>query len=366
VSNAIAGWLADRLAADSAQPISGVEVGPLATPGAGQSNDTVIFTARWLAGDEPVERELVLRRQPTDRQLFLDADVIREAAVIAALDASIVPVPRVYFTESDPAVLGAPFFVMAKVAGTVPLARPSIHAAGWLLTLSAAQRRTVWESAMDALVAIHATDWRASHEFLAGASGSPLDDRLDNLERWYRWATAGRRFAVTDAALQHLLAARPVAGDTDPVLVWGDARVGNMIFGSDLQVAAVIDWELATIGPAEIDIGHWLFFDEFMTTAAGVPRLDGFPDPAATIARYQELSGRRLDHLDYFQLMQTFVVATTLIRQADLRVAAGELPADTRMGHDNAVTQMLARRLGLPVPELSADYLAHRRPQPDN
>ena len=53
-------------------------------------------------------------------------------------------------------------------------------------------------------------------------------------------------------------------------------------------------------------------------------------------------------------------MATTLIRQADFRVANGLAVADTRMGHDNAVTQMLARRLGLPVPNLSPDYIAHR------
>ena len=53
-------------------------------------------------------------------------------------------------------------------------------------------------------------------------------------------------------------------------------------------------------------------------------------------------------------------MATTLIRQADARVARGLAPPDTRMGHDNTVTQMIARRLGLPVPDLSPDYLAHR------
>jgi hypothetical protein len=58
--------------------------------------------------------------------------------------------------------------------------------------------------------------------------------------------------------------------------------------------------------------------------------------------------------------VQSFFLATTLIRQADARVQRGQLPAGTRMGHDNTVTQMLARRLGLPVPELSADYLLHR------
>jgi hypothetical protein len=78
------------------------------------------------------------------------------------------------------------------------------------------------------------------------------------------------------------------------------------------------------------------------------------------MGRYEAASGRRLGDVGYFEIAQALFLATTLIRQADARVKRGELPAGTRMGHDNTLTQMLARRLGLPVPELSDDYLLHR------
>jgi aminoglycoside phosphotransferase (APT) family kinase protein len=133
-----------------------------------------------------------------------------------------------------------------------------------------------------------------------------------------------------------------------------------MIFGADHRCAAAIDWEVVTIGAAGIDLGHWLFFDAFATTACGVERLSGWPDRDATVARYEALSGRRVADLEFFELLEELFIATTLIRQADMRVERGVAPPDTRMGHDNAVTQMLARRLGLPVPDLSPDYLAHR------
>ena len=109
-----------------------------------------------------------------------------------------------------------------------------------------------------------------------------------------------------------------------------------------------------------MDLAHWLFFDEFMTSAHGFERLPGWPDQAATIAEYEHRSGRTLADLDYFGLIDELFMATTLIRQADFRVERGLSFPDTRMGHDNAVTQMLARRLGLSVPEQSPDYLAHR------
>ena len=86
----------------------------------------------------------------------------------------------------------------------------------------------------------------------------------------------------------------------------------------------------------------------------------GWPDRDATIARYEEISGRRVQNLDLFEMIDELFMATTLIRQADTRVAKGLAPPGTRMGHDNTVTQMLARRLGLEVPPLSPDYVAHR------
>ncbi len=103
-----------------------------------------------------------------------------------------------------------------------------------------------------------------------------------------------------------------------------------------------------------------MFFDRFATEAIDVEPLPGWPGRETTVARYEERSGRALPDLGLFEMLEELFIATTLIRQADARVARGLAPPDTRMGHDNTVTQMLARRLGLAVPELSPDYLAHR------
>jgi aminoglycoside phosphotransferase (APT) family kinase protein len=270
-------------------------------------------------------------------------------------------VPHVLAFEADAGVLGRPFLVMDRVQGRVPAAKPSIHAVGWLPTLTAAERARMWESAMDVLVAVHEVDWRSSHAFLVdGDESKALTTHLDRLGEWYAWTASGRSFPITDAAMDRVVAQRESVETGDPVLVWGDARPGNMIFDGEHRCAAAIDWEVATIGPAGIDLGHWLFFDEFATTACGVERLEGWPDRETTVARYGELSGRTVADLEFFELLEELFIATTLIRQADMRVSRGLAPADTRMGHDNAVTQMIARRLDLPVPGLSPDYLAHR------
>jgi hypothetical protein len=107
-------------------------------------------------------------------------------------------------------------------------------------------------------------------------------------------------------------------------------------------------------------IAHWLIFDDFAISAAGIERLPGYVTRDEIIGRYEAASRRRLGDVGYFEIAQALFLATTLIRQADAHVRRGTLPAGTRMGHDNALTQTLARRLGLPVPDLSDDYLFHR------
>jgi aminoglycoside phosphotransferase (APT) family kinase protein len=356
-------WLVTALRRLGADTINDLTISDVSRPGAGQSNETFLFDAVWHDGRTRRRAKLVARLQPSGQQIFLAADVVREGRVIDGVyEAGTAPVPQVIGTESDRSVLGRPFFVMRQVAGRVPLARPSIHRVGWLTELSSAERQTLWNSAMDALVAVHRTDWASYHDFLLdGLDPSGLLQRhVERLVDWYRWTTQGRRYPITDAGIARLVIGLPAVATTDPVLVWSDARVGNMIFGADNRVAAVIDWEVATVGSPAIDLAHWLFFDDFMTTASGIAPLHGWPDRATTIAEYEARSGRTVTDLAYFELMEEVFMATTLIRQSDFRVERGLAAADTRMGHDNAVTQMLARRLGLAEPPLSPDYLAHR------
>jgi aminoglycoside phosphotransferase (APT) family kinase protein len=345
-------WLAERLVAER------VAVTAITRPAAGQSNDTLLCD---VVADGRVER-LVVRRQASGTTIFREPDVVREAKVLQGLAATTVPVPAVRWIEPDPSVLGGPFFVMERVVGRVPLGKPSIHTMGWVPTLTVSERQRLWSAALDVLVAVHAVGWPTTHAFLLDGepSGASLGAHVAQLVEWYRWSAAGRSFEITDAAVRYLEGDVAGIDPGDPVLLWGDARVGNMIFDGRLGVAAAIDWETAAIGPAARDVAHWLFFDEFQTTAVGIDPLPGWPDRDTTVAEYESRSGRHLGDLAFFSVMESLFMATTLIRQADARVARGLAPPDTRMGHDNTVTQILARDLGLPVPELSPDYLAHR------
>ncbi len=135
---------------------------------------------------------------------------------------------------------------------------------------------------------------------------------------------------------------------------------GNRSNVETTPASAVQSAGIALTARMALIVAHWLFFDRFATNAIGVEPLPGWPDRETTVAHYEERSGRVLPGLERFEMLEELFVATTLIRQADARVAWGLASPDTRMGHDNTVTQMLARRLAMPVPELSPDYLDHR------
>lgn len=353
-------WVADRIPGAATETL---QISAFERPVVGQSNDTFLCSLMWSETGTRRELDVVVRIQSEDG-LFLDGDVIREARVVRSLARSPIPVPEVLWQEPDPSVLGQPFYVMHRVAGTVPWGKPSIHRVGWLTTLRPDQRRRVSVAGIEAMAAVHGIDWTRAHRFLAAAPSPGLEHHLDWLVRWYRWVAADRSFPMTDAGLDAVLARAAHVEGGPPVLLWGDARPGNLMYADDMSLVAVLDWELASVGPAGIDLGYWLFMDAFHTSAQGVDPLEGWPDREETIGCYETAASRRVCDLDYFELLAAMFLAVTLIRQADRKMATGELEPSSRFAHDNLATQMLARYLALPIPELCDDFVRARTSQP--
>jgi len=314
-------WLAGRLRADT------VAVSDLSVPKAGFSNETIVGHADWSDADGAHGLDFVLRIQPTAHQLFVEPDALRQAAVMAAL-AGHVPVPPIWLTESDPAVLGAPFFLMQRVYGRIPGDVPSWHHRGWTKDLAVPERTRLHDNALAALVHLHAVDTTTpAFGFLAAkGAGTALERYADHIHIWYEWCKPVRRFGtdIIDAAMAYVLAEVPA--DDRRSVVWGDARVGNIIFADDMSVAAMLDWEGATLGPPEIDVTWWVMFDEFLCEAQGRTRLEGVPDRLGTFDRYEELSGAPLRNRDYFEVLAGLQLALINSRLADLLVTTGQLP----------------------------------------
>jgi aminoglycoside phosphotransferase (APT) family kinase protein len=331
-------WLGDQLGANP------VTVDDIVVPKAGYSNETILGRARWAerSGEER-ERRFVLRIQPSGHQVYVEPDALRQARVVQNL-AGRVPVPPVWLIEPDASVLGGPFFLMDLVEGRIPSDVPSWHKRGWTTELSPEDRGRLYDNGLKCLAALHAVDWSGDLAFLQpSGTGTPLDRFLAHVEHWYEWCAPVRRFGadVIDAAMAHVLAHRP--STNGGVIIWGDARPGNIIFADDLTVAAMIDWEAASIGPPEFDLAWWLMFEEFLCEAQGIRRLDGVPGRAGTIGRYEELLGRPLVDVRYFQVLAALVLSLINSRLADLMIESGQV--DKTMGAEfvTRVTGMASR-----------------------
>ena len=347
-------WLAERR--PGAQHVRITDVG--APAGGGASAETVLLDIGYTEGGREQSERLVLRRQLLGSDLFLNSDLSWQAQAMEAMARHPhVPVPALVGVEYDPAVLGAPFLVMQRVAGRIVPQKPNYNVSGWVADLSPAERRQLWTHAIEMIARIHQVPWREGFAFLdQPARGEPgLDQYLAFVAEWYAWAAQGRVQPVADAALDYLLRNRP-AGTTVSVL-WGDAIPANMLFAPDLSVSAVIDWEMVALGPGEMDLGWWLFFDHLYSEAMGVPRLEGIPGRAELLAIYETAAGRPVRDIDYFEILGTLRLAIVATRQYDRQVRLGAIPSSSRAYLDNPITAMLARKLGLPEPQVGQDYL---------
>ncbi|MDA8359007.1 MAG: phosphotransferase family protein [Actinomycetota bacterium] len=349
VAATLARWLATRLPAGAGPVVDDVQA-PVSN---GFSNETVLCRASWSERGEPVHRRLVVRVAPTRNTLFPDADFSIQYRVMEVLaDAGIgLPLPPLGWFEDDPSWLGVPFFTMDHVDGLVPADNLPYTMEGWVVDAAPRDQEHLWWSGLEAMATVHRADWRHLElgwlvERLPGRPG--VDQQLAYYRRFLDWTARGRPQPIAEAAWEWLVAHRPPE-DGEPVLCWGDARPGNIIW-RDFVPAAVLDWEMATLGPPELDLGWWLYFDRQFSEGLGVARPPGFPDREETVARYAELVGRPLADLEYYEVLAGFRFSVIMCRLADLMVGSGQLPADTTMGTDNLATQFTARLLGLPGP----------------
>jgi aminoglycoside phosphotransferase (APT) family kinase protein len=337
-------WLADRLDADDVT-LSDIS-GPAFT---GFSNETLLFDAEWTAAGERRRQGMVARVKPTGYTIFLESVFEEQYRVMEALGRTDVLVPAVIGYEHDDSVLGAPFFVMEKIDGRIPEDSPPFHAEGWVTEIQPAERATMWWSGIEQMASVHQTEWRTlGLDFLDDPKrGRPgLEQQLNYYAEYLEWAAGGRPQPVTEAAFEWLQTNRPKPDE--PIgLCWGDARIGNMIFDHH-RCAAVLDWEMVTLGRWEQDLAWWLFLDRHHSEGTGVPRLAGFPSHAETVARYEALMGRPAEFLDYYAVFAGFRFAVVMIRVIAMAVAFELLPPDTDMGTNNIVTKLLSQMLGLP------------------
>jgi aminoglycoside phosphotransferase (APT) family kinase protein len=283
-SEAVGAWLAEHVPSMTAplefELISG-----------GRSNLTYVVR-------DASSRHAVLRRPPLGKLLESAHDMGREHRIIAALGPTPVPVPQTLGYCADESVTGAPFYVMDYVDAEIVRDE---HDAAELLTEDA--RVELAGSMIDVLASLHALD---PDEIGLGTLGRHDGYVERQLKRWRRqWeAVQTRQIPAIEEARQLLEASCPEQQRAS--LVHGDYRIDNVAVRRDGSVAAVLDWELCTIGDPLADLGvlllNWVGPGEPMEHMLnGTPtRLGGFPDRDFLLQRYAERSGADLSQIAFY------------------------------------------------------------------
>ncbi|WP_433574421.1 phosphotransferase family protein [Nocardia brasiliensis] len=322
----------------------------------GMSAETLVLNATWAEAGTRRTVDLIGRMVPTPG----DFPILEHYDLQAQFDAmrlvaekSDVPVPRVRFIEPTGEVLGTPFLLMDRVDGVVPPdVMPYTFGGNWLFDASPEQQHRLQHSTIEAIAALHAIpDARTVFGFLTPVQPgtSALERTLNRARAWYEFAARDTGPSpLVERILVWLTANLPETTPGDDVLSWGDARIGNCLY-RDFVPAAVLDWELATIGPRELDVA-WLVFAHrvFQTIAQtfGLPGMPGFLREADVVATYAECAGRPLGDLTWYTLFAALNYCVVFLRSGGRQIHFGEMarPDDIEslLHHRSLVEELLA------------------------
>ncbi len=294
----------------------------------GMANETLLVD---LGPDHP---GLAVRLPPLVAT-FPSYNLAPQAAVQNAVAAAGVPAPAPAFVVDDPGWIGAPFLVMPRVHGDI--AGPAPPFDPYVTGASAGQQRRLYEALLDTLAAIHAVPWEGGGlgALLGGAS---LRAAYERWSAYIEWASEGDPLSTLAEALDWCGATFPSGGATadgpaaragETVLLWGDVRLGNLVLDPDRRVRAVLDWDLAGLGPRELDLG-WHFGLEFMMERLFGSRVPGFPERAEAVARYEARSGHTVADLDWHEVFA--LVRALAINDRHQRITGDPRRRDNPMG----------------------------------
>jgi aminoglycoside phosphotransferase (APT) family kinase protein len=297
-----------------AEHVPGVQL-PLSFERISGGHSNLTYGVRDAAGGR-----WALRRPPLGKRLGSAHDMGREHRVVSALAPTPVPVAPVAGLCEDESVNEAPFYVMEFVEG--PILRGLAEADAFP---DEGDRWAIGERVVDTLVEIHAVDPDAVG---LGELGRKQDYVARQLHRWQgQWEKSKtRELAAIDTVHERLAARIPEQGPA--TIVHGDYRLDNMILTPRGEVAAVVDWELCTLGDPLADVGLlWVYWpepgDELVALGQPATLAPGFPNREELAARYAERSGRDLSQLDFFVALGYWKLAI-ILEGVYARYAAGQ------------------------------------------
>ncbi|MCD4524640.1 phosphotransferase family protein [Nocardioides sp. cx-173] len=334
VPTALAGWLATLLV-DGAEPRVTLHSGVDAN---GMSSETLPLDVDWSEDGAARHGEYVARVAPAaaDFPVFPRYELQDQYdAMRIVAERSEVPVPAVRWMEPTGAVLGTPFFLMDRVDGLIPQdVLPYNFGDNWLHDAGEDDQRRLQDASVGLLAGLHAIpDPQTTFAFLDPArhgheGGSLLERTLARTVAWYDFAQADiGPSPLVERALAWLRLHLPTAPDGEAVLCWGDARIGNTIY-RDFTPVAVLDWEMAAIGPRQLDVSWMLFAHQVFETITGMLGLPGMPHflrEEDVVAEYERLTGASLGDLTWYHVYNGLQWCIVFMRTGARQIHFGEI-----------------------------------------
>ena len=314
---------------------AGAEVLEIEPPGGnGMSSETLLFSMRSDAAPGGQRYAARLAPLPSVFPVFpeYDIDMQRRCMDLVRAQTS-VPTPEVPWCELDDKWLGVPFLVMPCIEGIAPADIPPYVFGGWVMDASPEERARMQDNAVRTLAGVHeVTAQKCDLSFLARPDhgASPLDQQLGYQRWYYEWARHDTRYPLIERTFEWLDSHRPQEGPA--VLNWGDARIGNMLWRG-MEPVAVLDWEMASVGPAEVDIAWMIFLHTFFQDIAvryGMPGIPDFMDRGEVVSAYERLSGHTVRDLEWYDVFAALRFAIVSVRTSTRGIAYGtaEAPDD--------------------------------------
>ncbi len=286
------------------------------------------------------ERECILRRPPFGVGKGSAHDVVREARVLEAIGRVYEKVPRIIAIQDDPALLGAPFYLMERVRGII--LRDRIPSA---LSLGAESLHNVSAAVVDTLAEIHAIDWNAAG---LASLGNPVGYVERQVSGWTKRYGAAATIAQPDIDSVSVWLAGHRPTERGATLVHNDFKFDNLVLdqGNPDRVRAVLDWEMVTVGDPLMDLGttlaYWVEPNDAPAIRAlglGVTASPGALSRAQVVERYAASSGRGVDDVVFYFAFGLFKVAV-IAQQIHARFVRG-FTRDARFAHlDRAVAAL--------------------------
>lgn len=335
----LTGWLADQLpaAADPVLELSG------ASDANGMSSETILADVTWTEDGARTTQGFVIRMAPApqDVPVFQSYRLDHQYEAIRLVgELSAVPVPTPRWLEATGEVLGQPFFFMERIDGIVPPdVMPYTFGDNWFFDAPDSEKRRLQDSTVRTVAALHQIpDAAEVFGFLdvrtvdgTELSGdTPLRRLLEKYKAWYRWAAeAAAPSPLIEQALTWLEANWPESDTPENVVLsWGDARIGNVLY-RDFEPVAILDWEMAALGPRELDLGWMVFAHKVFQSITDAFELPGLPQVLRAEdvrTTYAEATGVEVGDLHWFEVFSAVIWGVVFMRTGARQVHFGELP----------------------------------------